>query len=103
MRTALSAAFLVSVFVVSPPPAMASALRDYDTACKLEISTQIPAALAAHEIRFKKQRGAGKFKRLEYSLSYAGERSDVVCVVSRDGVKDVRFEQEFKAKIAAAQ
>lgn len=103
MRISVSAALVLSLFGVSTPPAAAGELRDYDTACKLEVGSQIPAALGQHDLRFKKRRGAGKFKRLEYSLTHDRERSDVLCVVSRDGVKEVRFEQPFEAKIAAVR
>lgn len=97
----IAAITMISAAIAAP--AHAGATQDLDTACKLEISTQLPASFDDSEVRFKQQRGSGKLKKMKYSLTHEGERSNVLCIASRDGVKEVRFAKSVQAQIAQAR
>lgn len=100
MFNRIAALSLLSMAIVAP--ASAGSVQDLDTACKLEIANQLPASFEGSDVRFKQQRGSGKMKKIKYSLTHDGERSSVLCVASRDGVKEVRFGKFLEAQIAAA-
>ncbi|MEM6680729.1 MAG: hypothetical protein AAF607_00650 [Pseudomonadota bacterium] len=101
LKMSISLAGLLSVAAISP--ATGGAMRDMDTACKLEIENRIGGFSDGRSARFKKQRGSGRIKRFIYSLTYANDRSDVLCLVSRNGVENIEFDAGLAARIAAAK